>query len=80
MRKDIKELVNGLSPLEHGLWEFICASGRTTLREIRELNPKYVGALGKLKSKGLVIIEKLSWYTYIWPIVDMVTDEICNNK
>jgi len=47
-----------LSDLEAELLELL-RCGPMTLKEIAEINPKFVGALGKLKCRGLVIIERL---------------------
>lgn len=47
-----------LSPLELELWELL-SCGAMRLKDLRKLNPKYVGALGKLKSKHLVEVVRL---------------------
>jgi len=47
-----------LSSLESELLELL-RCGAMTLKEIEEINPKFVGALGNLKSKGLVDIVRL---------------------
>jgi len=48
----------GLSPLEKELLEII-KCGALTLKEIREMNPRYVGALARLKSRKLIEIIRL---------------------
>jgi len=47
-----------LSAIEAELLELL-RCGAMTLKEIEEINPKFVGALGNLKSKGLVNIVRL---------------------
>jgi len=48
-----------LSELENELLNLLETSGMMTLKEIREINPRFIGAIGKLKSKGLIGILKL---------------------
>jgi len=47
-----------LSDLEAELLELL-RCGAMTVKEIEEIDPKFVGALGNLKCMGLVIIERL---------------------
>jgi len=51
--------LGGLSDLERELLDLLENSGSMSLKEIRELNPRFVGALGRLKSKGLIEVIRL---------------------
>lgn len=46
-----------LSELEAKLLYFL-RHGNASIKELGKIDSRYVGALGKLKSKGLVVIEK----------------------
>ena len=75
MRKvSIGEVVAELSPLEHEVWEYICTSGRVTVEELRKINPAYVGVLGRLKSRGLIEMERLPRETYVWAVIDIMEE------
>jgi len=52
-----REVEDQLSELEAKLLYFL-RHGPATLKELDEIDHRFIGALGKLKQKGLVVIEK----------------------
>jgi hypothetical protein len=68
--KEIKETVENLSKLEWECWEFITTSGTVTLEELKKVNPKFIGAIGKLITKKLVKRERLPNLTLFHPTID----------
>jgi len=52
--------IKKLSPIELKLYSIIKEIKRPlTLEELEKLNPKYLGALGKLNQLGLITIKKI---------------------
>jgi len=52
-----KEVEGQLSEIEGKLLYYL-RHGPATLKELEEIDEKFIGALGKLKQKGLIVIEK----------------------
>lgn len=50
--------IKDLSELEEELYNLLTEKGVLTIPEIQEINPRMVGALGKLKSKGYAKVER----------------------
>jgi hypothetical protein len=51
--------LNDLSELEEETFNFIQEEGKVGIKQIQEANPRMLGALGKLKSKGLIEFERV---------------------
>ena len=54
-----QNIVNTLSELEEETYNFIQERGEVGIKKIRETNPRMLGALGKLKSEGLIEFERV---------------------
>jgi len=52
-----KEVEAQLSEIEGKLLYYL-KHGPATLKELEEIDERFIGALGKLKQKGLIVIEK----------------------
>lgn len=63
-----------LSSLENELLELLETCGRMTLKEIQAINPRFVGALGRLKSRGLIKIERLPHERIIYAKYSLLED------
>lgn len=56
--KERKEIIEGLSDIERELYLLVQVSLVLSLDFLRGLNPKFLGAVGKLKSRGLIELKK----------------------
>lgn len=54
-----QDIVISLSEIEEETYNLIKEKGEVGIKEIRDTDPKMVGALGRLKSKGLIEFERI---------------------
>lgn len=54
-----RDVVSSLSEIEKETYSLIREKGEVGIEEIRDRDPKMVGALGKLKSRGLIEFKRV---------------------